>query len=258
MIPVFIGWDSRETVAWHVLAHSLIECTRRYTLALTPIGNNVLPKSVWWRERGPYDATEFSNARFLVPFLMDFDGWAIFMDGDMLATADLGYLWEQRRDEYAVILRKHDYRPTAEKKFLGERQTVYPRKNWSSLMLLNCGHPATRELTCRYVNSAPGLDLHGFAWCPDAAIGELKGPWNTLIKHDDPRELELVNRPALIHFTEGGPWHGYVGQPYGRAWTRALIDMLTANNPSAQPIPNLAEGAGPNDLRIGVTYTLAR
>lgn len=255
MIPIFIGYDRRETVAWHVLAASLIRGSSE-PLALTPIGNNVLPPAVWWRGKGPFDSTEFSNARFLVPHLMEFDGWAIFMDADMLATDDIVELWNQRDDRYAVMLRKHDYRPKALKKFLGEKQTSYERKNWSSLMLLNCGHPACARLTSEYVNDAPGLDLHQFKWCPDAAIGEVVGPWNVLVLHADDPKLELVAKPSLVHFTEGGPWHGYTAQPFARAWARALASMLTDNNPAAVPLSLMPPPS--EDLDFGVTYRTPR
>lgn len=237
-----------------MLANSIISGTSE-PVALTPIGNNVLPPTIWWRSKGPYDATEFSNARFLVPYLMEYRGWAIFLDCDMLALDDLEELWNQRDDRFAVMLRKHDYRPRATRKFLGEPQTQYPRKNWSSLMLMNCGHPCCQELTVDYCNSAPGLDLHGFAWCPDQFIGELAGPWNVLVKHEDDIRLELVAKPSLVHFTEGGPWHGYTVQPFARLWSRGLASMMTENNPSAHPLA-LPEPSG--HLDFGVTYRLLR
>ena len=94
MIPVFIGYDRRETVAYHVLAHSLLKHAT-VPLAITPIGNDTLPKGRWWRERGPHDSTDFSNARFMVPALMGYRGWAIFMDCDMVALGDIAELFEQ-------------------------------------------------------------------------------------------------------------------------------------------------------------------
>lgn len=182
MLNIFIGLDSRENIAWHVLAHSIIRRTKT-PIALTPIGNECLPPSLWWRGRGPHDSTEFSNCRFLVPEMMDFKGWGIFMDCDMLCTVDINDLMYSADDKYAVIVKQHDYQPEAKTKFLGQEQTRYHRKNWSSLMLFNCGHWATRALTKEYVNTAPGLDLHGFKWCPDEAIGAIASDWNHLVKH---------------------------------------------------------------------------
>ena len=88
MIPIFIGHDSREILAWHVLAHSIIRRSSEPG-SITPIGNAVTHKPVWWREKGQHDTTEFSNARFAVPALMGYQGWAMFMDCDMLCLADI-------------------------------------------------------------------------------------------------------------------------------------------------------------------------
>lgn len=229
MIPVFIGWDSRETVAYQVLVHSLIIRSSE-PLAITAVGNQVLPKALWHRERGPFDSTEFSNARFLVPALMGFEGWAIFMDCDMLCLADLAELWAQRQDQYAVMVRKHDYRPSGQRKFLDQVQTRYARKNWSSLMLLNCAHPHTRSLTAEYVNQAAGLDLHGFSWTTEEQIGALRGPWNELAVEGG----HCSPSPSLVHFTEGGPWHGYLGLQHAQAWVEELDAMVADANPTAE------------------------
>lgn len=179
MIRLHLGYDPAETLAWHVLAHSIIRRTTE-PLAITPVGNTTLPETLWWRERGPYDSTDFSNARFAVPALQNYEGWALFMDSDMVMFDDIAELWEQRDNQYAVMVVKHTHEPREKTKFLGATQTTYRRKNWSSLMLFNCGHPACRDLTPKYINSAPGLDLHGFAWAPDETIGTITGAWNVL------------------------------------------------------------------------------
>lgn len=236
MIPVCIGYDPAEKVAWHVLASSLIERST-VPLAITPVGNTVLPKGIWWRERGPMDSTEFSNARFTVPRLMNYQGWAIFADCDMLATADIEELWAQRDDRYAVMVVKHSHTPKEETKFLGAKQTVYPFKNWSSLMMFNCAHPHCRELTPKYVNTAPGLDLHGFAWTTPESIGAISGLWNVLtigpneVLH--PEVISTEETPALIHYTRGGPWHGY-RDAMAKLWDTELLEMLAQGNPKAE------------------------
>jgi len=187
VLKCFLGWDSRETVAWHVAAHSIIRRTRE-PLSITPIGNATLPKSLWWRERGPYDSTEFSNARFLVPALCDYQGEAVFMDCDVLWQTDIYDLIDACDPNKAVSVVKHQYTPAASHKFLGQPQTRYARKNWSSLMVFNCAHPHCRSLTPEYVNKAAGLDLHGFAWTADAEIGSLPQTFNHLIKHRQVRD----------------------------------------------------------------------
>jgi len=230
MIPVFIGYDRRETIAWSVLAHSLLRHSS-LPLAITPVGNDVLPAGLWWRKRAAVDSTDFSNARFIVPALCDWRGWAIFLDCDMVCLGDLAELWRQRDPRYAVQVVKHDHRPRETSKFLGATQAAYPRKNWSSLMLLNCAHPAMLDLNA---NERPGLDLHGFGWCPDEAVGEIRGLWNVLAtdryEHPEPVERESIR---LLHYTLGGPWHGY-RPPGARHWWAALSDMLAGGNPCAR------------------------
>lgn len=184
MLKLFLGWDKRETVAWHVLAHSII---RRASIpvSITPIGNDTLSKDIWWRPRGPHDSTDFANARFLVPYLCNYEGTAIFMDCDMLCLTDISGLINEQGDD-AVMVRKHQYIPESSTKFLGQPQTRYARKNWSSLMVFNCAHPDCRELSLDYVNNSPGLDLHQFAWTNN--IGSISDGWNHLVKHDECKE----------------------------------------------------------------------
>jgi hypothetical protein len=240
VINVYIGYDSRETVAYHVLAQSLIQRSSE-PLAITAVGNEVLPHKLWWRPKGPHDSTEFSNARFAVPALAGYQGWAVFADCDMVCLGDLADLWAQRDDRYAVMCVQHDHNPSETKKFLGAEQTKYRRKNWTSLMLLNCGHPATRRLTAEYVNTAHGLDLHRFEWCSDDVIGAIHGAWNVLVAqgHQHPEPIDPYNI-KLLHYTLGGPWHGYEPDG-GHLWNAALRDLLVGRNPCADMVVYPAE-----------------
>lgn len=249
MIRVFIGWDSRETVAYHVLSHSIITRARQ-PVTIAPVGNATLPPELWWRDKGPYDSTEFSNARFAVPALCGFEGWALFMDCDMVCLDDLGELWDQRDEQYAVMVRKHQHIPNQATKFLGAPQTRYARKNWSSLMLLNCEHPDTQALTADFINKAAGLDLHGFAWTTEAHIGELVGPWNDLVLEG------RCGSSSLPHFTEGGPWHGYVSQAHAEAWCDELDALLGADggNPRAESTYRRRFGANQESLEYRVEF----
>lgn len=240
MIPVFIGYDTREVVAWHVLAHSILRRSSE-PVSITPVGMSTLPHSVWWREKGPLDSTQFSNARFAVPAMMGYQGWAVFMDCDMTCYDDIASLWAQRNDDYAVMVVKHAHKPTEKRKFLGAPQTAYPFKNWSSLMMFNCAHPHTRSLTLDYINSAPGLDLHGFAWTTPEHIGELSGLWNVLTtgptscQHPELATSFHEPKPSLLHYTRGGPWHGVMD--YGaKLWGIELDHLLTAGNPAARSL----------------------
>ncbi len=160
MIRVFIGYDGKESSAYHVLAHSI---TRRASVpvSITPIRLSNL-RSFYWRDPDEPKSTEFSFARFLVPYLCKYEGWAIFLDSDMLCLDDIKNLYDLRDPDYAVQVVKHDYVPRTDMKMLGEKQVKYEKKNWSSMMLMNC--PACVRLTPDYVNTASGMDLHQFKW----------------------------------------------------------------------------------------------
>ena len=201
MINIFIGYDKRERAASNVLIDSLYQRSS-LPISINILKNNQLINSgIYWRKRDPKQSTDFSFTRFLVPYLMDFNGWAIFMDCDMLCQDDIAELWNQRNENYSLMCVKHKHKPKNKTKFLGEPQTSYPKKNWSSLMLINCSK--CKNLTVEYVNSASGLDLHRFNWLDnDNEIGEIKGTWNNLVQDSK----KSNDNASLIHWTLGGPW----------------------------------------------------
>jgi hypothetical protein len=166
---------------------------------------------LYTRERWPLESTEFSLTRFLVPSLSDTDchDTSVFMDCDMLCLCDI---WELSAD-YPVSVVKHDYTPRNKTKFLGQEQTQYPRKNWSSLMVFDteCWWHA---LTPEYVNTAPALDLHRFAWAKNEEIGSLEPEYNWLVG-----EYGKIRDPKILHFTNGGPWFpDYANCDYADWW----------------------------------------
>jgi hypothetical protein len=198
MINIFIGMDSKEKVAYNVLSYSIIKHSTK-PVAITPI---YLPniKDDFVRERGNLSSTEFSFSRFIIPHLMNYQGWALFMDCDMLTFADINELWRMRDDKYAIQVCKHDYTPKHKTKFLGQTQTAYPKKNWSSFMLMNCRK--CTSLTPNYVNRASGLELHQFKWLEnDNLIGDLPLEWNWLVG-----EYDFNPDAKNVHYTLGGPW----------------------------------------------------
>ena len=213
MINVFIGYDSKEKVAFSVLAYSILRNSTK-PVTITPV---YLPniKDDFVRERNSLSSTEFSFSRFIVPHLMNYKGWAVFMDCDQLMLGDIAELWRLRDDKYAVQLCKHDYEPEEDKKFLGQVQTKYEKKNWSSFMLMNC--KKCNELTPDYVNSATGLQLHQFKWLEsDDLIGDLPLEWNWLVDEPGYNTKSKVNN---IHFTKGGPWFKeYANCSYSETW----------------------------------------
>jgi lipopolysaccharide biosynthesis glycosyltransferase len=196
-ITVFIGFDPREDVAVNVLAHSIqARSSRPVRIAqvrLSQLG------SAYWRARDPLQSTDFSMSRFLVPWLCGYQGWALFVDADMLCLGDIAELWDLRDPRHAVQVVRHDHHCAPGRKFQGERQTPYARKNWSSVMLFNCSR--CQVLTPELVNSAPGLHLHQFAWLEDGAIGALPPEWNVLVGVQ-----EVPKQARLLHYTLGGPW----------------------------------------------------
>ncbi|MGZ5032675.1 MAG: glycosyltransferase [Usitatibacter sp.] len=218
-IRVFIGYDGREAAAFGVLSHSIHARSSR-PVSITPVMLSEL-QAVFKRERNPLQSTDFSFSRFLVPYLCDYQGWAIFMDCDMLARDDIARLWEMRDERYAVQVVKHVHVPKEDTKFLGAVQTKYEKKNWTSVMLMNCAKCSA--LTPEYVNRASGLELHQFKWLEgDHLIGEIPSAWNHLVGYDAPRA-----DASLVHFTIGGPYFdAYKDCEYAREWFDERKAML--------------------------------
>jgi len=172
----------------------------------------------YWRSPDPLSSTEFSFTRFLTPYLNEYKGWALFCDCDFLFRRDIAKLFALRDDRYALMCVKHDYRPKEEYKMDQQRQHQYERKNWSSLMLINCAHDQIKKLSPYTVNTQSGLHLHQFQWLTDDAIGELPMDWNYL---EGWHTAENCPDPAAVHFTRGGPWlPNYQNVEYANEWKR--------------------------------------
>ena len=205
-LQIFVGWDSRESTAYHVLCHSLLRHASG-PISITPLVQSALrTKGYYYRERGKTESTEFSLTRFLVPFLSEYGGYSIFLDCDMLCTGDVYDLLrlakadEKKNDYRAVWCVKHDYTPKTKLKMDNCQQTMYPRKNWSSVMVFR--NKFCEGLTPQYVNTASGMDLHRMAWAgEDRNIGSLPVEWNWLVD-----EYEHNDNAKLYHYTLGGPW----------------------------------------------------
>lgn len=212
VLRVYIGFDSREGVAYDVAKASLLERASQ-PVVVTPLNlqrlqasglserpYRIFRNSVWDVISDAPVSTEFANTRFLVPLLAQ-TGWALFTDCDVVFLSDIASLFRHADPRYAVMCVKHEHQPAEETKMDGCVQTSYPRKNWSSVMLFNCDHPAHQHLTLNRINNAPGRDLHAFNWLKDDEIGELPNEWNWLVGVQ-PKPLN----PKIAHFTLGGPW----------------------------------------------------
>lgn len=217
MIRVFIGYDPREHAAYDVCAHSLARHSSE-PVHVTKLARGPLEQQGWfWRkhmltngqridlqDQKPF-STDFSFTRFLVPALQDYQGWALFLDCDFLINGDIAKLFAEHCDpNIAAYCVKHHHEPPEGLKMDGQAQQRYRRKNWSSLVLWNCGHPSNARLTVENVNARPGSWLHAFSWLDDHEIGALPADWNFLVGWDPMPNWE--GHPRGIHYTEGGPW----------------------------------------------------
>ncbi len=206
---IYIGWDRREPEAYDVAEFSLKRRTS-IPLAVMPIKLDELrARSLYHRDQDPLASTEFTYSRFLTPALAGYRGWALFCDCDFLWLDDVAGLVEYTRVPKAVYCVQHDYRPTETTKMDGAAQTVYPRKNWSSLMLFNCDHPAARSLTPEVVNRESGAYLHRMQWV------ERRGHRCAASRVELARRLEPE---ARARHSQGRPFHAR------RAVVRALAE----------------------------------
>ena len=172
---------------------------------------------IYTRSVDKLGSTEFTFTRFLVPYLNDYKGWALFTDCDVLALDDMNKLFELADDKYALMCVKHDYTPSETMKMDGQQQTIYPRKNWSSVVLWNCSHPSNSVVTPELVNTESGMYMHRFMWLKDEEIGEIPYQWNYLVGWYQSKD------PKLVHYTEGGPWfEEYRSCEYSKEWKDIL------------------------------------
>ncbi|WVZ01988.1 hypothetical protein V8G54_022794 [Vigna mungo] len=203
---VFVGYDPREDIAYEVCRHSILK-KASIPVEIIPIKQSELRKNgLYWREKDQYESTEFSFSRFLTPKLANYEGWAMFVDCDFLYLADIKELRDLIDEKYAVMCVQHEYVPKEATKMDGAVQTVYPRKNWSSMVLYNCGHPKNSVLTPEAVNTETGAFLHRFQWLQDDEIGSIPFVWNFLEGHNKVVENDPSTFPKAIHYTRGGPW----------------------------------------------------
>lgn len=194
---VFVGWDSRFPEPARVLALSM-RMRSSVPLDIRYLDLRHLRECYGFRrEHDPLQSTEFTYTRFLVPWLCAFSGKALFVDNDMLCLGDLNEVLSLDMNGLALRVVKHDHNPVRIVKMYGCVQTSYPRKNWSSLMLMDC-----TRLECwskHVVQTATGARLHRFEDIPDEQVGNLPQEWNDLD--------HLGPGTKMIHYTSGGPWY---------------------------------------------------
>jgi lipopolysaccharide biosynthesis glycosyltransferase len=210
MVRLFIGYDPREAVVYHVCVNSIVRHASE-PIAVTPLALKNLGGYI---ERHQDGSNQFTYSRFLVPHLTGWAGWALYIDGDMLLRTDIAELWNLRDEAKALLCVHHQYKTKLHEKYLGARNEDYPRKNWSSVMLWNCAHPANRRLTPQFVQQATGAQLHRFTWLSDDLIGALPREWNWL-----PDELGPNSQAKLLHWTLGAPcFEEFARAPMADEW----------------------------------------
>ena len=209
-VPVFVGYDPREAVAYHVCCNSIIRLATA-PVAIVPLALNLMRD---YQETHTDGSNTFVYSRFLVPYLMGYQGRAIFIDGDMVLQSNILELFDLLSNQHAVAVVKHDYQTRSAVKYLGNANHNYPRKNWSSVIVWNCGHERNHVLTPDLVQHSTGSYLHRFGWLDDADIGELPREWNWL-----PDELGANPAAKLLHYTLGTPCFAeYKSVPQADVW----------------------------------------
>ena len=195
---VVIGYDRNNRMSSYTMAESLME-NSSVPLTFSFLHRDMLKE--YTRENSIHDSTDFSNSRFLTPYLANYEGWSLFVDNDMVVTSDIKELFDMIDDKYTVMCVKHNQICKKDTKFLDREQYQYNYKNWSSVMLFN--NKKCKSLTLDYVNAAPGLDMHQFKWIDNVEdIGSLPLEWNYLVANEN----QTTKTPKLIHYTEGGPF----------------------------------------------------
>jgi len=243
---IYIGYDSRENLAYEVLRESILKYTNKYDII--PLVQTSLRRAGLYRRTVRLDldggqkisrvdefdcrpfSTDFTFTRFLVPALNQYSGWALFMDADMFLRTNIEEFFEEytKNTQYAVQCVHHNYNPTSTIKMDGQAQQNYNRKNWSSFVLWNCSHKSNLNLTVDDVNLKTGGWLHGFQWLDDDEIGSINEEWNWL----DGWSSDIIE-PKNVHFTTGGPWFEPEWEPkrtsdaeYAAEWKQLKNDII--------------------------------
>ena len=219
-LKIFIGYDPKEAVAFHVLSHSLLERSSK-PISIVPINLRNL-KNLYSRQHDQRQSNEFSFSRFLVPYLCNYVGFGVYMDCDMLALGDISTVLNDIDEKHAVSVVKHDYESKVKVKYLGNKQYSYPRKNWSSFIVWNCAHSSNNAVNLNFIGEADAATLHRFLWLKDKEIGELSVKWNWLVgEYDNPTE-----DIKILHWTLGGPYFDdYSNTEFSDEWKKEFESM---------------------------------
>ena len=224
-LSCFIGYDSKEDIAYRVCKYSLKKRSSLKTNIISLKLDELVAKNYYYRSIDPLASTQFTYSRFLVPALMNFKGWALFCDCDFIFLSDVADLIKNVDESKAVYCVQHDYTPKEKHKMDGKKQTIYPRKNWSSFILFNCSHPSNKKLTVDLVNQETGAFLHQFKWLKDQEIGSLDERWNWL---EGWTSNHNKKKPFAVHYTRGGPWFSeWQDVEFANEWKKERDEYLS-------------------------------
>jgi lipopolysaccharide biosynthesis glycosyltransferase len=229
-LTIYIGFDSSndgQKLASNVCNRSILEnvSNKDDIKIVTLVKSELESQGLFYRNYDASASTEFTYTRFLVPFLNNYEGYAVFCDSDFLWRCDILELLQYIDETKAVSCVKHIHIPTDSLKMNNQKQTVYPRKNWSSLMVFNCAHQSTKELTLEAVNENPPAWLHRMNWALDTQIGEIPRTYNYLVGY-----YRDITEPKVLHYTDGGPWYYLCKELnesesyFSKLWIESLID----------------------------------
>lgn len=228
-----LGYDKREDIVFKVAKDSLQRTTPDAEVRAL-VQDNLRAWGFYDRDADERASTDFSLTRFLVPALMEYEqAWAIFADCDFLFTHNvIERLMPHLHESVPLYCVKHNYVPKTQTKMGGHFQYNYPRKNWSSFMVFNCGHEANRLLTPGVVNAAEPAWLHQLRWLDGYEIGALPQEFNFLVGEYEPPEdaaglMEATHRtPTCLHFTLGIGVFKPPVRDYANLWTKAQYTYL--------------------------------
>jgi len=221
-LKIYIGYDSNQNnpPLCNKVVNSPYEVCKKSienhnnNIEIVPIRlQQLIDDGVYTREHDPKATTEFTYSRFLVPYLNNYKGKALFIDSDFLWQCDVEELLEFYNSENSVSCVKHDYTPRSKTKMDGIKQSSYPRKNWSSLMLFNCEHDDCKKLTPELIATETPQYLHRFNWTSDKLVGEIPLEYNFL-----EGDYDVIDNPKVIHYTNGGPWYKTWDGDYRKNW----------------------------------------
>ena len=217
-ISVYVGYDRLQDPCYEVSKQSILNYNDKVNIQPIKL-DNLIDSGLYYRETDPLASTEFIYSRFLTPYLNNYDGIAVYCDSDFLWQCDINEVLDYYDEKYAVMCVQHDYTPKSDIKMDGVVQTTYPRKNWSSLMVFNCEHENTKNLTVENVNEKSPKYLHRMEWTDE--VGSIPITYNYL-----EGDYEYIENPKVIHFTNGGPWHETWDGDYKNKWIKQYEELI--------------------------------